>query len=124
MPVEGAIVHVKPYYESGGAGDILYSLRTDESGLTDSVLLPAPPRELSQAPEAPVLPYAEYNVTVFKDGYRITENIGVPVFDGISSVQTVNLIPLAEGADGNGETVYYENESFSNLNDSLSGGAT
>lgn len=124
LPIEGAVVHIKPYSDTSNEGDVLFTLRTDSSGLTDRIMLQTPLRELSLSPGADILPYAEYNITVFKDGYRTSENIGVPVFDGIESVQTVNLLPLTDGGDEslNAETVYYENYGYESLNGSLNGG--
>lgn len=99
LPIEGAFVQV---YGSGAMGentDVLYSLTTDEDGLTEVVELAAPPAALSMTPGNPA-PYGVYNITVQKEGYGRVENVGAPVFDGVLSVQPVNLVPLSEFGDG------------------------
>ena len=90
FPAEGVTVLV---YDSDGT--IIASLRTDSSGLTKTVSLPAPPISLSQAPDPPALPFATYTVTATKEGYAPVEDYSVPVFDSVTSIQGVNMIPLS-----------------------------
>ena len=111
LPLENAIVIISDYSE-GGEGEVLYTLRTDSGGLTQTASLPAPPASMSQQPGS-VQPYALYNVTVLADGYYTVENIGVMVFDRVVAVQPVNLVPLSEaesvaGAE-NGRVIIVEN---------------
>ena len=85
VPVNGAVVKITEYSRdktenSTDVGQILYSLRTDERGLTQTVVLPAPPASESMKPGDP-LPYALYNIYVTYDGYYSVEGIGVPIFD-------------------------------------------
>ena len=88
FPVEDALVTVTD--SSGGA---VASLRTDRSGLTPLLSLPAPSAALSQSPEnGGVIPYATYTVQVTRDGYFSVEDYFVPVFDTVTSIQKVNLI--------------------------------
>lgn len=93
FPVEGATVTV-----SRGDGQIVASLRTDISGLTDTLALPAPSSALSQSPESTAIPYAVYDIRIFKEGYYPIEDISVPVFDKITAIQQANMIPLSEFA--------------------------
>ena len=37
--------------------------------------------------------YTPYNVEVKKRGFYTVENIGVPIFEGITSIQTAEMIP-------------------------------
>ncbi len=90
FPTEGVTVIV---YD--GEGALLASLRTDSSGLTETISLPAPPISLSQSPNPPSLPYATYTVTATKEGYAPVEDYSIPVFDSVTSIQRVNMIPLA-----------------------------
>ena len=94
LPVPKAVVHVFEYDENGG-GDAIYTLRTDVSGRTDKLALDAKSKELSLSPES-VKPYTAYSLTVDREGYYSSEKINVPIFQGITSIQTVNLIPLSE----------------------------
>ena len=95
LPVADAAVSIYASDKEAAHTGILYSLRSDRSGLTETVELDAPPRSLSLTPGNPV-PYARYNIAVQKNGYGTVRNIGVPVFDGIQSTQRVTLIPLSE----------------------------
>jgi hypothetical protein len=64
-------------------------------------LLEAPSGKLSQAPsQGGILPYSLYDAEVFLDGFYRQEYTRIPVFDGITSIQPVNLIPLP----ANGQT--------------------
>ncbi len=99
LPIEGAFVQIYGSDEAGNNSGVLYSLRTDADGITETVELSAPPAALSMKPGDPQ-PYGIYNITVQKEGYGRVENIGVPVFDGVLSTQPVQLIPLSEFLDG------------------------
>ena len=94
LPVQGAVVTVSEYTENGN-GELLYSLRTDKGGLTETMTLAAPPAMDSMKPGA-ARPYSLYNVDVSYPGYYPVENVAVPVFDRITAVQPVNLLPLSE----------------------------
>ena len=90
FPVEGATVIVS----DGVTGNTVASLRTDTSGFTELLSLPAPSRALSQTPNNS-LPYSTYTVQVIKEGYNGVSDLTVPVFDGITAIQKANLIPLS-----------------------------
>lgn len=92
FPVENAYVYIREYKEGA---PILYSLRTNADGFTEAVPLATPPRVDSLSPSV-IIPYSEYVVTVKKDGFYTSENIGLPMFDGVTSIQKVNLLPLTE----------------------------
>ena len=68
---------------------------TDEDGETEPLKIPAPPVSNSLSPGGET-PYSLVNVEVFADGYYSVMLMGVPIFTGISSTQTVNMIPLPE----------------------------
>lgn len=93
FPVEGAVVIV-----TDQEGKTAYSLRTDRSGLTDAVSLPAPSVALSQAPpvNGDPAPYSVYTVQVFRDGFYDIEEYSLPIFDGITALWQANLIPKTE----------------------------
>lgn len=107
LPVENAHVTIYGISEIDGNGaptisdsDIIYSLTTDKSGKTQKVALPTKDKSLSLSPDNK-LPYEAYNVFVTSDGYYDSSYINVPVFQGITSLQGVNLIPLSEFASPN-----------------------
>ena len=96
LPVENAVVTITEY-KNGAAEDdrILYSLRTDRGGLTETVSLAAPAFGTSTRP-GNAQPFALYNVNVAYDGFYPVELVGVPVFGGVVAVQPVDLMPLGE----------------------------
>ncbi len=91
LPVKGAEIVVAR--EIGGKRHIFYTLTTDESGLTPIISLPAPPKELSEAPDSPVTPYATYDVQVNAAGYDEVLIRSMPIFDSVQSVQRIALVP-------------------------------
>lgn len=64
--------------------------QTNESGVLDGIILPAPDGSLSQQPGT-VLPYALYDVRVSHPDYRTEIYRDVPIFDGIKSIQPVRF---------------------------------
>ena len=94
IPLENATVSVRG--ASKISSDIIYSLETDESGLTPRLPLPTPPRENSLSPNQDT-PYSLWSISVFKKGYVSASYEGVPVYSGVTSVQGAELIPLSEG---------------------------
>ncbi len=93
IPLRDASVTVM--YDEDGNTSIHSVLTTDMSGKTERLELPAPSRELSETP-GNIKPYATYTISAEKDGYYPVTNTGVPVFAGITSVQPIEMIPLAE----------------------------
>ena len=90
FPVFGATVTV----ENEGGTPFRQRMTTDISGNTAPISLAAPAAANSLAPNEEN-PYATYRITVMQTGFYPHENREVPVFDGITSVQGVKLIPLA-----------------------------
>ena len=93
LPLENASVNIRGA-EQVSSG-IYVSLVTDSSGLTQKTPLPAPPRALSESPGV-ILPYAVYDVDVFKEGYTDLHIKNVAVFDSITSVQPAIMVPLTD----------------------------
>ncbi len=93
LPLENALVTVRSAGQSTGDG--IASAITDRSGAVPYISLPAPSRYLSESPSASK-PYATYNIEVTLAGYYANVYQNVPVFDGITSVQTAQLVPLPE----------------------------
>ena len=63
---------------------------TDESGKTVPISLPAPSKTLSQSPNNGSV-YASYEAEVTAEGYLPTEIKNLPIFDGVTTIQPVNL---------------------------------
>ncbi|MBQ7335442.1 MAG: carboxypeptidase regulatory-like domain-containing protein [Clostridia bacterium] len=97
IPLEGAQVSVfdyKPEFEEP-RGDVIRSAVTDRDGNTEIIPLPAPPRSDSMHPGV-ANPFAIYNLEVRLEGYGDQSYIALPIFEGITAVQPVDLIPLPE----------------------------
>ncbi len=106
VPIEKAVVTV-----SKQIGDQRYELATlvtDENGITEKISLPAPPQILSEQP-GNYKPYATYDVRTTYPDFMAVNNLSVPVFEGIVSLQNVNLNPLIEG-NGKTEEFFSETE--------------
>lgn len=100
LPIEGARVTVyganpdkngEPFLDN----NIVYTLKTNRNGKTEKVALETKSKELSMSPNNP-FPYESYNITVTADGFYDASYLNVPVFQGITSLQGVSLIPLSE----------------------------
>lgn len=100
LPIENAVCKVTKVFN--GNTHTFYTLITDESGRTTTEPLPAPSSELSQNSENTVQPFSLYDATVTREGYADVELKEIPVFDGVSSVQQVAMIPVINSArEGN-----------------------
>lgn len=91
LPIENAIIRITGAEEANR--DVYYSLLTDRDGITDTVLLPAPKKFLSQSPEPAEAPFAIYDVEVSKDGYFSRRIYGNQVFADTNSELLIELTP-------------------------------
>ncbi len=85
---------------------------TDQSGASPTFSLPAPASSLSDSPDPASRPYALYNILTEADGFRETYNYNAAVFDGVTSLQTVELIPLTDDPKLNGPIIIDEYEEY------------
>lgn len=97
LPVAGAKIIVTKAI--GGKPHTFYTLTTDISGQTEEVILPAPPVALSQKPDSGVQPYSLYDADITAEGFRPVNVRGLPVFEGILSVQRAAMIPDTNGRE-------------------------
>lgn len=95
LPVENASVVIAVPSGRENEGYVLYSVLTDQSGLTPVFSLPAPPKEESERPGGRT-PYAEYQVRVNAPRFLPQIYEGVPVFSGITTVQPASLEPAPD----------------------------
>ena len=94
LPLEGAVVSV--YGNVDGFSSLIARLQTGRDGLTPKIALLTPPRALSEYPGNGDRSFATYNVSVRMNGFAPLPLRSVPIFDGITSVQPADLIPLSE----------------------------
>ena len=115
LPVQGAVVRIN------GAGEensgVEYSLVTDLDGVTAPLTLKAPPLELSLNPGPNEAAYSLYDLEISADGYYTKRVFDIPVFEGVSAVQVVDMVPkgsiYSEGVTyprGNLNVLIFENE--------------
>ena len=114
LPNSGTVVRILGGQEENR--DVQYSLITDVDGISERIILPAPPRELSQSPGAAFPSYALYNIELSAPGFYTKRIFNVAVFDGEETVQPVNMIPIAlhnnnqTAPRGNLDAYVFENE--------------
>ena len=111
LPIEGAKVTISEVEEEGGA--VIANLVTDRSGRTEKIEIATPLAEVSQQPGT-IRPYRNVNIMIEYPGYYVKENINVPVFDKIESIQPVALEPLPEGVTSAPPQITVEYESVEN----------
>ncbi|MFD6442024.1 SpoIID/LytB domain-containing protein [Peribacillus sp. NPDC060186] len=95
-PINNAKVLIS---ENKGNGKIVATLQTNISGKTDTIVLPAPPREYASQPNGPK-PYSEYTVTVEAPGYTTVKIRGVAIFAETTAKQKVELTPIRNEGTG------------------------
>ena len=91
-PVENAQVNLYKVFPDGAY--LIDSQFTDRSGQVKPVTVPALERSLSEPPGDPT-PYVSYRITVSHPDFMDAVIEQVPVFEGVTSLQAVDLIPAA-----------------------------
>lgn len=95
IPLPNALVTV--YAQPEGGSPVLYrTVRTDASGRTPVMELPAPALEDSIRPDQPI-PYLNYSVKVDLPGYQSAQIEDISIFPGIASTLPVSLSPETTG---------------------------
>lgn len=90
IPIQDATVTIS----YTGVPDVtVEQLRTDSSGQTQTVELPAPPPEYSMEPEQP-RPYSEYNIQVNAPGYEPVMVSGTEILPDVTALQPIQMRPL------------------------------
>ena len=94
MPLENALVTVSAV-DDNGVAELIYTTRTNRSGKTPPLPLPAPPLSNSLEPGS-LYPYARYAVSVDLDGYQPIFTSDLTVFADVVATLPVYLVPLEE----------------------------
>ena len=115
IPLEGVQILIRGYepeFEEP-RGDVIATLVTDRDGNTERIALPAPPKSDSMSPGTPS-PFAIYNLEARLEGYRGETFVALPIFDGITAVQPVDMVPLLENGTSDSQRPesdrFYETE--------------
>lgn len=93
LPVSNVLVEISKNFN--GIKKLFYSLKTDQSGIIDGILLPAPDKEISQHPST-TIPYASYDILATHPNYTEKNYQDVQIYDGVKSIQPINLTPHSE----------------------------
>lgn len=91
VPIENAVVLITK--KENGKTYLLKMLISDESGSTETVALPAPNVSFSETPDPTEKPFANYYISAYADGFYAENDMEVPVFSGVKSIQPIALIP-------------------------------
>ena len=115
IPLEGVQILIRGYapeFEEP-RGDVIATLVTDRDGNTERISLPAPPKSDSMSPGT-LSPFAIYNLEARLEGYRGESYVALPIFDGITAVQPVDMVPLLENGTSDSQRPesdrFYETE--------------
>lgn len=96
LPVVDATVVVTQRGE-GGKYKLLSVQATDSSGMTQPISIPTPLIGESTHPGAQLPPFAICDVWAEHPGYAMLLVEGVQIFDGVETLQDMELEPLTEG---------------------------
>ncbi len=114
IPLEGAEVVVRTFrsLRDGSGGEVISVLYSGRDGKTEMLSLPAPAKaySLSPARDGAPAPYSLYDAEVKLEGFYDQSYTRIPIFDGITSVQSAAMIPLPENGIPDG--VRPEGEQF------------
>lgn len=83
--------------------------RTDNSGKTEEWRLPAPPRANSETPNDPNNVSAFYNIRVDAEGYVPVIIEGVPIFDGVRTLQPLDMFFLGAAESNEPQVIKFNN---------------
>ena len=115
IPLENAQVDILTYDPVDPPpetkGMLIATLTTNSDGNTPTIRLPSPPCSNAGSPDSG-RPYALYQAEVRHEGYYDQVHVGIPVYEGITVIQPVVLIPLPENGSGlpAPETRYFDTE--------------
>ncbi len=107
FPVQDVKVEIIKNFPSGKY--LVDTQWTDISGLTQPVLLPAHPAEESNQPGNDH-PYTTYDVLFTHPDYTTMLVHNVAIFEGITSMQSMEMIPSGAAPDGRNIIEYYVRE--------------
>lgn len=91
IPIQDATVTIS---YTGVPNVTVEQLRTNSSGQTEVIELPAPPLEYSMEPEQAKQPYSEYNIQVDAPGYESVMVSGTEILPDVTALQPIQMNPL------------------------------
>lgn len=100
IPIENATINIS---YTGNPTQVLETIDTNNSGLTENVELAAPPVELSLDENNIIQPYSEYTALVNAEGYEPVAVSGIEILSGTESMQNITLTPVTP--EGRGQDI-------------------
>ena len=85
---------------------------TNSSGRTKEFVLGTKPKNLSNSENQDKKPFSTYSIYVKADGFVEQAHLNIPIFEGVTSIQNVDLITFSANNDSDtpriiDETPYY-----------------
>ena len=105
LPVSGATVSVS-MARAGGGRELLNVQRTDESGMTTLLSVPTPELSNALAPELP-RGWTDVQIAASHPDYDGVVSRDVQIFPGVTTLQTLRLVPRGGMPTDLGETEDY-----------------
>lgn len=90
IPIKNATISISV---TGDPENIVNTLTTNNSGISETIALPTPPLAYSTEPNEP-MPYSEYDVTVSAPGYEPVTVSGTEILPTADAIQPIQLNPL------------------------------
>lgn len=103
VPLAGAVVTVTR--DDDTSQTLVRTMITDQSGLTPLIDLVTKERALSLSP-GNEQPFSVYSIEVAADGYYPKKYTDLPIYGGVTAVQSVSMVPLPEGGSNDTLLVY------------------
>lgn len=80
---------------------------SDRNGLIDPIEVPVPDKVESQSPDPGETPFASVNLYAHRKGYEQVESENLQVFADTTTIQNLEMIPLAELPQSWDQSVIY-----------------
>lgn len=90
IPIDNATITINL---AGDPDAVIETISTDNSGISPTIELPAPPIDYSQSPNQ-TRPYSEYTISVKAPGYEPAVISGTEILPDTTAVQPVTLTPI------------------------------
>ena len=89
LPIAQAQVTV----QAAIGGGVVFEGQTDGDGVLSGIVLNTVSQENSQTPDDPLPASVAYNITVRRTGYTSMSFLQVPIYEGVESIQPVQMQP-------------------------------
>ncbi len=91
---------------------VVASDTTNQSGRTKEFMLETPSKQLSLSSKTQAEPFSRYNMLVQAEGYIDNIHLNIPVFSGVTSIQSSNMMLLETAGVNKGPQIFDESISY------------